>query len=64
MLAALRPGMLHLAAREADGAITNWLAPADVPQVRAELGPDPELIARIFVCPTENPDEAGRWAGG
>ncbi|MGH3240135.1 MAG: LLM class flavin-dependent oxidoreductase, partial [Spirillospora sp.] len=30
VLAALRPGMLRLAAREADGAISNWLAPADV----------------------------------
>ena len=54
VLAALRPGMLRLAAREADGAITNWLAPTDVPKVRAELGPDRELIARIFVCPTED----------
>jgi probable F420-dependent oxidoreductase len=64
VLAALRPGMLRLAAREADGAITNWLAPHDVPKVRAELGPDPELLARIFVCPTEDADEArriGRW---
>ncbi|MGH3947712.1 MAG: LLM class F420-dependent oxidoreductase [Pseudonocardiaceae bacterium] len=52
MLAALRPGMLRLAAREADGAITNWLAPGDVPKVRAELGAEPELAARIFVCPT------------
>ncbi|GLZ38992.1 LLM class F420-dependent oxidoreductase [Actinokineospora sp. NBRC 105648] len=52
MLAALRPGMLRLAAREADGAITNWLAAADVPTVRAETGPDLELVARIFVCPT------------
>jgi len=54
VLAALRPGMLRLAAREADGAITNWLAPADVPTVRAELGPDRELVARVFVCPTED----------
>lgn len=54
VLAALRPGMLRLAAREADGAITNWLAPTDVPKVRAELGTKPELIARIFVCPTED----------
>ncbi|MEV5574920.1 LLM class F420-dependent oxidoreductase [Spirillospora sp. NPDC052269] len=64
VLAALRPGMLRLAAREADGAITNWLAPADVPKVRAELGDEPELIARLFVCPTEDADEAraiGRW---
>jgi probable F420-dependent oxidoreductase len=62
VLAALRPGMLHLAAREADGAITNWLAPSDVPKVRAELGPDRELIARIFVCPTEDA-EAARGLG-
>lgn len=52
MLAALRPGMLRLAAKEADGAITNWLAPTDVPRVRKEIGPDTELAARIFVCPT------------
>lgn len=64
VIAALRPGMLHLAAREADGAITNWLAPEDVRKVRAELGPEKELIARIFVCPTSDPEEArrlGRW---
>jgi probable F420-dependent oxidoreductase len=54
MLAALRPGMLRLAATEADGAITNWLAPSDVPTVRAEIGPDIELAARIFVCPTDD----------
>ncbi len=64
VLAALRPGMLRLAAREADGAITNWLAPQDVRTVRGELGTEKELIARIFVCPTSNADEAraiGRW---
>ncbi len=51
-LAALRPGMVRLAASLADGAITNWLAPSDVPTVRAVAGPDCELIARVFVCPT------------
>jgi probable F420-dependent oxidoreductase len=51
-LAALRPGMIALAAAMSDAAITNWLAPADVPAVRAVAGPDCELIARIFVCPT------------
>jgi probable F420-dependent oxidoreductase len=64
VLAALRPGMLRLAAREADGAITNWLSPADVRQVRGELGTGSELLARIFVCPTPNAEEAralGRW---
>lgn len=57
MLAALRPNMLRLAGREADGAITNWLAATDVAQVRQELG-DSELAARIFVCPTEDADAA------
>jgi probable F420-dependent oxidoreductase len=62
MLAALRPGMLKLAAREADGAITNWLAASDVAQVRGVVGPDVELAARIFVCPTEDA-EAARGLG-
>jgi probable F420-dependent oxidoreductase len=62
MLAALRPGMLRLAAREADGAITNWLAASDVPRVRSVVGPDVELAARIFVCPTEDA-EAARGLG-
>jgi len=51
-LAALRPGMVKLAAAEAGIAITNWLSPSDVPQVRGVAGPDCELVARIFVCPT------------
>ena len=50
-LAALRPGMVRLAASHADAAITNWLSPADVPTVRAVAGPDCELVARLFVCP-------------
>jgi len=57
MLAALRPNMLRLAAKEADGAITNWLGAGDVAKVRGELG-DAELAARIFVCPTEDADAA------
>jgi probable F420-dependent oxidoreductase len=51
-LAALRPQMVALGAALADGVITNWLAPGDVPQIRAVAGPDCELTARIFVCPT------------
>jgi probable F420-dependent oxidoreductase len=57
-LAALRPGMLKLAAAEAGIAITNWLAPKDVPRVRHAAGPDCELVARIFVCPTADADTA------
>ncbi|MGW4486088.1 LLM class F420-dependent oxidoreductase [Amycolatopsis sp. NPDC004368] len=62
MLAALRPGMLRLAAEESDGAITNWLAATDVPKIRSTIGPDVELAARIFVCPTED-KEAARALG-
>jgi probable F420-dependent oxidoreductase len=57
-LAALRPQMLRLAAAEAGAAITNWLSPDDVPRVREVTGPDCELIARIFVCPTRDADTA------
>lgn len=68
LVAALRPGMLRLAGRAADGAITNWLAPADVPPVAAALaegGQGKELAARIFVAPTADRDTAlavGRFA--
>jgi alkanesulfonate monooxygenase SsuD/methylene tetrahydromethanopterin reductase-like flavin-dependent oxidoreductase (luciferase family) len=51
--------MLRLAAAEADGVILNWLAVEDLPQIRRELDgakPDFEVVARLFVCPTE--DEA------
>lgn len=86
LLAALRPGMLRLAGREADGVILNWLGAEDVPTTMAEFGPaaraaedamtggatggaatgdggaDPEtssgggkeVVARVFVCPTED----------
>ncbi|MCP2363379.1 putative F420-dependent oxidoreductase [Nonomuraea thailandensis] len=64
VLAALRPRMLRLAAAEADGAITNWLSPDDVRKVRGEIGPDTELIARLFVCvdtDAERVRETARW---
>ncbi|MGA5302886.1 LLM class F420-dependent oxidoreductase [Nucisporomicrobium flavum] len=57
LLAALRPGMLRLAATEADGVILNWLAATDVAQVLGEAktdNPDFDVVARIFVCPTED----------
>ena len=56
LVAALRPGMLHLAGREGDGAVINWLGAADVPKVVAEVGPGKEIVARIFVFPTEDRD--------
>jgi probable F420-dependent oxidoreductase len=56
LVAALRPGMLRLAGREGDGAIINWLGAVDVPKVVAEVGPDKEIVARIFCFPTEDRD--------
>jgi probable F420-dependent oxidoreductase len=53
-LAALRPGMLRLAGREADGVILNWLSAEDVATVKPELGADIPIAARIFVCPSED----------
>jgi probable F420-dependent oxidoreductase len=59
LLAALRPQMLALAGREADGAILNWLAPADVPQCTAAVGnPGADVVARVFVCPTADAEFA------
>lgn len=70
LVAALRPGMLRLAGREADGAIINWLSPGDVSTVAAVVneaaGGEPrEIVARIFVCPSENTEvvrQAARFA--
>lgn len=56
LLAALRPQMLALAGREADGAILNWLACYDVERCLDAIGnPDADVVARIFVCPTDDP---------
>lgn len=57
LLAALRPGMLRLAGREADGAVINWLSAEDVTQVAPIVGPGKEIVARIFVCPSEDVDQ-------
>ncbi len=55
VLAALRPQMLRLAGRESDGAILNWLAATDVARCTAAVAnPGAEIIARIFVCPSED----------
>ena len=57
-VAALRSGMLRLAGREGDGAILNWLSAEDVATAVAEVGPGKEIVARIFVIPTEDADTA------
>lgn len=63
-LAALREGMLKLAGRECDGAITNYIAPDDAPGIAKIVreaaegaGTDPagvDLACRIFVIWTED----------
>jgi probable F420-dependent oxidoreductase len=59
LLAALRPQMLRLAGREADGAILNWLAWTDVARCVESIGnPDADVVARIFVCPTDDTEYA------
>jgi len=61
LVAALREGMLKLAGREGDGAIINWLSAEDVRTVApivqgAGDGSPKEVVARIFVCPSEDAD--------
>jgi probable F420-dependent oxidoreductase len=70
LVAALREGMLRLAGREGDGAIINWLSADDVATVapivhEAGGGADKEVVARIFVAPTDDADAVrgmGRFA--
>ena len=70
LVAALREGMLRLAGREGDGAIINWLSADDVTTVapivhEAAGGADREIVARIFVAPTDDADKVrgmGRFA--
>jgi probable F420-dependent oxidoreductase len=70
LVAALREGMLRLAGREGDGAVINWLSADDVATVaplvqQAGDGTPREVVARIFVAPTDDADTVrgmGRFA--
>lgn len=70
LVAGLREGMLKMAGREGDGAIINWLSADDVATVapivhKAANGAPREIVARIFVCPTDDAEVArrvGRYA--
>lgn len=70
LVAALREGMLRLAGREGDGAIINWLSADDVATVapivhKAGGGEPKEVVARIFVAPTDDAEAVrnlGRYA--
>ena len=57
LVAALRPGMLRLAGREADGTVINWLSAEDVKQIVPEVGPGKEVVCRIYICPSEDAAE-------
>jgi alkanesulfonate monooxygenase SsuD/methylene tetrahydromethanopterin reductase-like flavin-dependent oxidoreductase (luciferase family) len=57
--------MLKLAGTEGDGAIINWLSADDVKQVAPIVGEGKEIVARIFVAPTEDAETVrnyGRFA--
>jgi alkanesulfonate monooxygenase SsuD/methylene tetrahydromethanopterin reductase-like flavin-dependent oxidoreductase (luciferase family) len=56
IVAALRSRMLALAGTEADGAIVNWLSPEDVARVAPYVGDGKEIVARIFVIPSDDFD--------
>jgi probable F420-dependent oxidoreductase len=59
LLAALRPQMLALAGREADGVILNWLGSEDVRKCVAQVNrPDALVVTRILVAPTEDAEAA------
>jgi probable F420-dependent oxidoreductase len=60
LVAALRPAMLRLAGSEGDGAILNWLSTSDVERVVALVhaaGPGRTIVARLFVCVTDDPQQ-------
>lgn len=65
LLAALRPAMLEIAAREADGVILQYLVPEDYKRVLPlvkKYGDDREIAQRIIVCPNEDADAVRKFA--
>ncbi len=68
LVAALRPRMLSLAARRADGAITTWVAPSHTAQIARELrdsaplGVTPRLVVWVTVAPAIDPELVRRRA--
>ena len=65
LLAGLRPQMLALAGREADGAILNWLAAKDVPKCLAAVGNPASRSWRGFSSARpRTPITPARWPSG
>jgi alkanesulfonate monooxygenase SsuD/methylene tetrahydromethanopterin reductase-like flavin-dependent oxidoreductase (luciferase family) len=48
--AALRPKMVALAARVADGVVLNWMTPDHVRAIRRQLGPDFPIACFVRAC--------------
>ncbi len=70
LVSALGPAMLRLAGEVADGTITAWAGPTTIEEVvRPHLDkaagaagrPDPDVVAGVCVCLTDDPDGARRW---
>lgn len=65
LIGALRPGMLELAGREADGAILNWVTPDDLPKIIPHVrkyGETKEIAVRTVVCPGTDPEKVRAFA--
>jgi probable F420-dependent oxidoreductase len=65
LLAVGGASMARLAGRDADGAVVNWVSPADVAQIATAVNAAagdrrPEIIARIFVCPSTDAEAVRR----
>jgi probable F420-dependent oxidoreductase len=56
LVAALRPQMLRLAGREADGVICTFAAPKDLLKIIEQVGPGKEIVCKIFLCPNAEPE--------
>ncbi|MEV1243648.1 LLM class F420-dependent oxidoreductase [Nonomuraea sp. NPDC050022] len=64
LLAALRPKMLDLAAKRAQGAHPYFVTPEHTARARAVLGPDPVLAPEQTVLLDTDPERARRTARG
>ena len=60
-LAALRPGMLHLAGKEADGVILNWLSAEDVHQSVAEVEEPAARAMKSWPGSSSSPPRTPTW---
>lgn len=60
LVAGLQPGMLRMAAREADGAVLTLVSAADLVRIRSVVGPALPLVAWLMVCPYTDPGDVAK----